>query len=214
MPMSPLDYIEIPRIEIRKEFTFNNMHIVRNCSSERCKYTAHAHTYHVEVFLTSNKLDNGAMAVDFGLLKGTMKSLIKIFDGAYTLWDKENWPYQNFIKKNFKKIVCTPFSPSAENYSIFFYKILNLLLENTGFSNGEGCIEVSRVIVHETHSGYAIADKKSIALGNGFLYNLDKIDINFDCSGKIVLNKILENKHKIFINPAPEQQINQLLTLF
>ena len=61
-------------IEIRKEFTFNNAHIVRNCSSDRCKYTAHAHTYRVEVFLKSDKLDNGYMAVDFGLLKGTNPS--------------------------------------------------------------------------------------------------------------------------------------------
>ena len=49
------------KIEIRKEFTFNNIHIVRNCTSERCKKSAHAHTYHVEVFLTSNKLDNGQL---------------------------------------------------------------------------------------------------------------------------------------------------------
>lgn len=210
-----INQYELPEIEIRKEFTFNNMHIVRNCSSERCKYSAHGHTYHVEVFLTSDKLDNGGMAVDFGLLKGTMKSLIKIFDGAYTLWNAEQSLYRNFVYKNFKRVVEVPFTPSAERYSIFFFQVLNYLIKNTSFNNGEGNIEVSKVIVHETKSGYAIADKTSAALVPVRFPNiLTELKFNFDCPGKEVLNKLVNINNKPFINSAPEQQIDLSFTLF
>lgn len=197
-------------IEIRKEFTFNNAHIVRNCSSERCKYTAHAHTYHIEVFLTSDKLDNGRMAVDFGLLKGTMKNIIKMFDNTYSLWNMEPSNYKEFVYKNFQKVIELPFSPSAEEYSIFFYKILKKLVENTLFNNGEGNINISKVIVHETHSGYAIANENSIHMNHNNIFN---ISTNFQCEGIKILNK-LENVNKIFINEKPKQQIDTSMILF
>ena len=60
---------------IRKKYTFNNGHIVRNCSSERCKFSIHAHTYSVEFFFTSNGLDNGSMVIDFGLLKNKINKI-------------------------------------------------------------------------------------------------------------------------------------------
>ena len=201
-------------IEIRKEFNFNNAHIVRNCSSDRCKYTAHAHTYHVEVFLKSNKLDNGGMAVDFGLLKGTMKNIIKCFDGAYTLWDKERQNYKNFVYKNFNKIVEVPFSPSAEEYSVFLYKVLKFLIEKcTKFNNGEGMVEVTKVIVHETSTGYSIADEKSNYISKYTLNDyFENIKFNFDCEGKKIIEKLylMHNplKHNMFVNDKPEQQIS------
>ena len=42
---------------IRKLFKFEGAHIVRDCSSDRCKFSIHGHSYVVEVFLTSDKLD-------------------------------------------------------------------------------------------------------------------------------------------------------------
>lgn len=44
---------------IRKKYTFEGAHIVRNCSSDRCKKSIHGHSYIVEVLFTSDKLDNG-----------------------------------------------------------------------------------------------------------------------------------------------------------
>ncbi|MBY0444649.1 MAG: 6-carboxytetrahydropterin synthase, partial [Burkholderiales bacterium] len=42
---------------IRKLFKFENAHIVRNCSSERCRSSIHGHSYRVEVLLEANALD-------------------------------------------------------------------------------------------------------------------------------------------------------------
>ncbi|MFR6543952.1 MAG: 6-pyruvoyl trahydropterin synthase family protein, partial [Butyricimonas virosa] len=50
---------------IRKLFKFEGAHIVRNCSSHRCRENIHGHSYIVEVFITSDKLDRGYMVIDF-----------------------------------------------------------------------------------------------------------------------------------------------------
>ncbi|HCN16273.1 MAG TPA: 6-carboxytetrahydropterin synthase QueD, partial [Moraxellaceae bacterium] len=34
-------------MRIRKLFKFENAHIVRNCSSDRCKYSIHGHSYQI-----------------------------------------------------------------------------------------------------------------------------------------------------------------------
>ncbi len=60
---------------IRKLFKFENAHIVRNCSSDRCKRSIHGHSYKVEVLLQANRLDHGQMVYDFGLMKGIIKDL-------------------------------------------------------------------------------------------------------------------------------------------
>lgn len=60
---------------IRKLFKFENAHVVRNCTSDRCKRSIHGHSYKVELLLKASKLDHGQMVYDFGLLKGVIKDL-------------------------------------------------------------------------------------------------------------------------------------------
>lgn len=67
---------------IRKLFKFENAHIVRNCTSDRCKRSIHGHSYKVELLLKASKLDHGQMVYDFGLLKGVIKDLYDAFDHA------------------------------------------------------------------------------------------------------------------------------------
>ena len=75
---------------IRKLFKFENAHIVRNCMSDRCKYSIHGHSYKVEVIIESNFLDNGHMVMDFGLLKGDIKRIIDNFDHAVLVNKKDD----------------------------------------------------------------------------------------------------------------------------
>ena len=141
---------------IRKSFKFNGMHIVRNCSTERCKKSIHAHTYQVEVFLTADGLDNGQMIVDFGLLKGHTKGFISAFDNSYSLWDRESEGVKS-IHKKLERYVVLPFSPSAESYSLLFLNVFDKLLKATQFNNGEKNPRIVSVRVHETTTGYAEA---------------------------------------------------------
>jgi len=143
---------------IRKLFKFEGAHIVRNCSSKRCSRSQHGHSYTVEVFLTSNKLDNGGMVVDFGLLKGPISDLIDSFDHALSIWNKEDPGYIGYLCSWSERWIKMPVSPSAENYALMFLYIIDKIIKNTQFNNGEGNVKVSSVRVHETATGYAEAD--------------------------------------------------------
>lgn len=143
---------------IRKQFNINNMHIVRNCSSERCKKSIHAHTYNIEVFLESSTLDEGQMVLDFGLTKGTIKEIIKSFDNTYTLWKNEGEEFKSEIKSSTERWAEFPMSPSAESYAICLLYLVNKIMKNTNLANGEGDVTVKSIRVHETLTGYAEAN--------------------------------------------------------
>lgn len=146
---------------IRKKFDFNGAHIVRKCTSKRCSESFHSHTYEVEVFITSTGLDNGQMILDFGIMKNEMKDLIKSFDNTFTLWEKDDVDILDFLKSNQKRFILLPISPSAESFSILFFKLIDALIKGTHFFNGEKEIELKSVRVHETKTGYAEAFRGS-----------------------------------------------------
>ena len=196
---------------IRKQFKFNASHIVRNCSSDRCKYSLHAHTYKVEIFFKSNTLDNAGMVLDFGLTKGTIKELINAFNNSYHYWYKESQGFKNIIHKNLNRYISLPVSPSAENYSIIFFYIIDKILQATEFNNGEGKIHLEKIRVHETRTGYAETNREDMLLID---FNLDDIifskHINMLFKDNWWENLINVNKNtnkKIFINDLVEQQI-------
>ena len=143
---------------IRKLFKFEGAHIVRDCSSDRCKKSIHGHSYIVEVKLKASHLDNAGMVLDFGLMKGTIRDVIDSFDHAYSLWTKENNDYKEFIKAHSERWIEMPCSPTAELYSVMFYAIIYNIINKTQFNNGEKNIILDSVRVHETDTGWAEAD--------------------------------------------------------
>ena len=102
---------------IRKLFKFENAHIVRGCSSQKCRSSIHGHSYKVEVKFSSNFLDNGQMVYDFGLMKQNLKSLIEMFDHTITIWNEDDEAYKKDMKKHSDRWVELPVSPSAEQFS-------------------------------------------------------------------------------------------------
>lgn len=193
---------------IRKQFKFNASHIVRNCSSERCKYSLHAHTYKVEIFFKSDTLDNAGMVLDFGLTKGNIKELINAFNNSYHYWSKENKDFKNIIHKHLTRFISLPVSPSAENYSIILFNIINNILKATKFNNGEGLIQLEKVRVHETRTGYAETSYNDI---NQYI---DLKDIIFSKNINMLFKDNwwdqlinINDGQKIFFNDTVEQQI-------
>jgi len=140
---------------IRKQFKFENAHIVRGCSSERCRASLHGHSYIIEILFESNFLDNGQMVYDFGLMKQNMKDLIDAFDHAITLWDGDDKRYIEDMKRHSDRWVQLPVSPSAEQFSRVIFVMVNELLKLTSMVNGEKQVSLNSVIVHETATGYA-----------------------------------------------------------
>lgn len=150
---------------IRKLFKFEGAHIVRNCSSEHCRENIHGHSYIVEVFLTSDKLDNGYMVMDFCRLD-KVKLFIESFDHSYSLWNQEPQEFKECIYRYNKRVAEIPVSPSAEGYALMFFYVIDKILQNTSPVNGEGNVRLSSVRVHETATGYAEAFREDLSLAH------------------------------------------------
>ncbi|MEN3980048.1 6-carboxytetrahydropterin synthase [Acinetobacter sp. CWB-B33] len=163
---------------IRKLFKFENAHIVRNCTSDRCKRSIHGHSYKVELLLKASKLDHGQMVYDFGLLKGVIKDLYDSFDHAICFWQQDNAGYIEACKNFSARWVSLPVSPSAEQFSRIFFYLAQQVLASTETQNGEGDVEVYSVIVHETDTGYAQSFAEDIANEQMGLLNLDQIEFS------------------------------------
>ncbi len=164
---------------IRKLFKFENAHIVRDCSTQRCSENIHGHSYKVEVILESNYLDHGQMVYDFGLTKLYIKELIDSFDHAITLWSKDDKAYLDAMKRYSNRWIELPVSPSAEQFSRVIYLIVERVLACTEMQNGEREVKLHSIIVHETETGYA----------QGF-----KEDAHSTLMGKIILEDIIFSK--------------------
>lgn len=160
---------------IRKLFKFENAHIVRNCTSDRCKRSIHGHSYKIELLLKASKLDNGQMVYDFGLLKGVIKELIDSFDHAICFWQKDDPAYIDACKTYSARWISLPVSPSAEQFSRIFFYLAQQVLNSTITQNGEGDVEVYSVIVHETDTGYAQSFQEDIDNEQMGQLNLDQI---------------------------------------
>ena len=148
---------------IRKQFKFEGAHIVRNCSSQRCRENIHGHSYIVEVFITSDKLDDGYMVMDFCRLD-KVKEFIESFDHSYSLWQKEPPDFKTFVYRYNRRVAEIPVSPSAEGYALLFTYVIDKSLRHTERVNGEGNIQLHAVRVHETATGYAEAFQEDLKL--------------------------------------------------
>ena len=193
---------------VRKLWRFEGAHIQRNCGLQRKSHSIHGHSAQIEVFLTSDKLDRGGMVVDFGLLKGPINDFIDSFDHTLSLWSKDN---SEFIKQQLNwsdRWVKMPVSPSAENYALMFLFIIDKIIQNTTFNNGEGNVKVIAVRYHETVTGYAEADRSNLSKV-WINYNLEDIEFSEGIKSEWKDKEWFDNliKGVKFINPIIPQQI-------
>ena len=164
---------------IRKLFKVNNTHIVRNCYSDRCKYSLHAHTAVIEVFLEGQKLDNAGMLLDFGITKKVFKPFIEIHDNAVLMWDRDNSEYKDFIKSKTDNWIELSFTPSAEMLAAYFQLHFSTFLERVKLKNGEDQeLNIAKTRYHETRTGWAEAD------------NADTLGLLADQKQMLIINKV------------------------
>lgn len=189
---------------IRKLFKFENAHVVRGCSTIRCRSSIHGHSYKVELLFESNFLDNGQMVYDFGLMKQNMKTIIDSFDHSITIWDKDDEEYIASMQKHSARWILLPLSPSAEQFSRLFFVLIDKLLSLTTSVNGEKEVKLHSVIVHETDTGYAQAFKEDAYSKNMGIINIDEIifsdAIKDDWADNDFWDKI--KKGEKFLNPT------------
>lgn len=194
---------------IRKLFKFENAHIVRNCTSDRCKRSIHGHSYKVELLLRASKLDHGQMVYDFGLLKGVIKELYDSFDHAICFWQEDSAEYIQACKTFSARWVSLPVSPSAEQFSRIFFYLAEQVLKSTITQNGEGDVEVYSVIVHETDTGYAQSFAEDIVNEQMGLLELDQIVFSEQIQNEWSDPKMYEQLKQgfTFKNPSVDLQV-------
>ncbi len=188
---------------IRKLFKFENAHIVRGCSTIKCKSSLHGHSYKIELLFESNFLDNGQMIYDFGLMKQNMKAFVESFDHSVAIWSGDSQEYRDDMKKHSLRWVELPVSPSCEQFSRVIFLLLDKLLKLTSGVNGEKEVKLNSVIVHETDTGYAQCFEADAYSKNMGLIKLEDIifsdEVMNDWVDKELFTKIKNNK--TFINP-------------
>jgi len=138
---------------IRKKFRFEGAHIVRNCTSHRCRENIHGHSYVVEVFLKPD-LTSNPFLMDKVLLRN-ISEFIHSFDHSFTLWDKEPDEVKDGIYSINTRVAEIPVSPSAEGYALLLLFVIDQMISTARLGNGVGEIKLQAVGVHETQSGYA-----------------------------------------------------------
>ena len=188
---------------IRKLFKFENAHIVRGCTSVKCRSSIHGHSYKVEVKFSSNYLDNGQMVYDFGLMKQHLKDLVEMFDHAVTIWSGDTKEYKTDMKKHSERWVELPVSPSAEQFSRVVFLMIERLMELTNTVNGEKEVRLHSVRVHETDTGYAECfkeDAHNVMMGKILLEEIALSDaVKEDFKDKELWEKLLKGER--FTNP-------------
>lgn len=189
---------------IRKEFKFENAHIVRGCSTVRCRSSIHGHSYRAEVLMESNFLDNGQMVYDFGLIKHSIKDLIDSFDHSIALWDGDEREYVKDMKKHSARWVQLPVSPSAEQLSRVLFIIVDTVLKASQKINGEKEVKLHSIIVHETATGYAQAFREDAYNDDMGVLPLNRIlfseAIKADWHDKNLWDKLMDGE--TFTNPS------------
>lgn len=195
-------------MQIRKLFKVEGAHIVRNCSTNRCQKSIHGHSAIIEVFLTSDKLDNGGMIVDFSLIKKNIGQWIDSFDHCMLIWKKDKEEYKNDMKKWCDRWIELPISPSAENLALYICYMINAMLKATEFNNGEGNVKCNKVIYHETATGYAEATINDFDLLPVDLSAAYSVGVLNDWSEELhsFFRHAKESDGKYFINPKIEKQ--------
>ena len=121
---------------IRKLFKFEGAHIVRHCSSEKCRENIHGHSYRLEVTVCSPALDSvepgryiesdkadpkNGMLFDFSELKKCVnQSIVDVFDHTLILNREGNAEIGEMLKTRYQKVFCVPFQPTSENLLLDF----------------------------------------------------------------------------------------------
>ena len=84
-----------------------------------------------------------------------MRDLIDAFDHAVTLWAEDDPCYVESMRRHSERWVLLPVSPSAEQFSRVFFRLVDAVLSSTRMTNGEADVRLHSIIVHETDTGYA-----------------------------------------------------------
>ena len=201
---------------IRKQFDVEMAHVVRNCSSSRCRLSQHGHSATIELFFESQFLSNNDhMLMDFGLMKQSIKQFIDGMDHCYVFSQQDTEEFKNFHRKYDERYIGLPFNPSAEMLTVFIFNVVQRIMDCSELNNGECNVHLKAVRYHETKSGYAECDvndatslwRKDYASRLEFS---DGVTKDWDTELIKCVNEFIDGKpaRRLFVYPTIKQQVN------
>lgn len=136
---------------IRKTFKFECAHRLVSSWSKKCQQI-HGHSYKLELFLQSDKLNEDGMVIDFGQIKQLFQEELEIFDHQLVLSEEDPMLHFMPIEIEIDGVVLVPFNPTAENMAKYFFdKLTELFYANEEIRH----IKIKSVRIHETETGWA-----------------------------------------------------------
>ena len=137
---------------IRKKFTFEMAHQLSKAYSSACSDCIHGHSYDLELFFVSEKLDETGMIIDFGKIKAMLKEYIDKWDHAIVMHTEMDPEYITMLKKYNLKVIELDDNPTAEAMArIMFGDMSNILRTEMNMAE----FELEKVRLHETRTGWA-----------------------------------------------------------
>jgi 6-pyruvoyltetrahydropterin/6-carboxytetrahydropterin synthase len=135
--------------KIRKKYKFERAHQLHTAFSDSCRKTIHGHSYIVELFFKDKSLNDDDMVVDFGKIDSLVGEYINSWDHALVMSNLMDPYYLEMLTKFNKKLIITPYNPTAEAMAKDMYSHILNLLANKDVPN------ISSLRLHETDTGYA-----------------------------------------------------------
>lgn len=148
-------------MKITKKFKFELAHRLVDSYSKKCQ-SFHGHSYTAEVTLKGESLDGTGMLMDFGEVKDKFSWIIDAWDHSLMLWDKDPVCQEMLsINQRIKgRFIIVDYNPTAENMAHHLYRELV-----------KAKLPVKDVLVRETLTGWAVANKPSPLTGLRVVYH-------------------------------------------
>ena len=141
---------------IRKQFKFEMAHQLKDSYSAACHENLHGHSYVLEVYLSSQKVDKNGMVVDFGEVKDVIGDYVNSWDHSLTMPVFFDKAYLDMLKQYTKKMRITSYNPTAEYMAKEMFREINSMLKDYQEKKyGEMLWECTKIRLHETTTGWA-----------------------------------------------------------
>lgn len=139
---------------IRKLFKFEMAHQLFTSYSKPCHESIHGHSYLLEVVLSSERLDESGMVVDFGELKDITREIVDRWDHSLVMPSMFPSEYLDLLGEFNKRLIVVSYNPTAENMAKHIYLLISDELEKLELCKKRG-VSVSSIRLHETSTGWA-----------------------------------------------------------
>ena len=130
---------------IRKKVKFEMSHVLNTSYSKACQQI-HGHSYILEIFLRSNKLNADEMVMDFGEIKKYLWKIINRFDHKMVVSEAHDLApkFADLAFAGMDGIMFVPYNPTAEAMAKDIFMELSCNIQS-----------LYKVRLHETDTGYA-----------------------------------------------------------